>query len=360
MAVDDLWRLRDGSPSKRDGRGKRWRVRVEGYPSTLHRTRKEGERVELERLQAGPPKPASTVTVGELLDKWLAGKAGLSANGYAACKDAAKHVRAEWGGTVVSEVRRSDVVEWIAALQVQPPGRPSELRPAAGSTKAKALQALSGAMEVAIDRGLVDANPCRKVSAGPQARRAVVALRPAELAALADAAGEGGPMVRLLGTCGPRISEACRLDVGDVDARRGRVMLRKTKGGVPREVPIPASVLALLDLDRPRDAPLFIAPAGGRVSVHNWRARVLAPAAAAIGRPDVTPHVLRHTAASLAIESGADVKAVQRMLGHTSAKLTLDTYSHLWDARLDDVAAAMDRLLTGRDSSAQVVPHSSD
>ena len=48
-------------------------------------------------------------------------------------------------------------------------------------------------------------------------------------------------------------------------------------------------------------------------------------AAASIGIPDLYPHPLRHTAASLAIASGADVKVVQRMLGHASATMTLDT-----------------------------------
>ncbi len=52
---------------------------------------------------------------------------------------------------------------------------------------------------------------------------------------------------------------------------------------------------------------------------------------------------LRHTAASLAIASGADVKVVQQMLGHSSATMTLDTYGHLFEDRLDEVGDAMDR-----------------
>ncbi len=55
--------------------------------------------------------------------------------------------------------------------------------------------------------------------------------------------------------------------------------------------------------------------------------------------PRVTPHDLRHTAASLAISAGA--KAVQRMLGHASAAMTLDTYADLFDDDLDDVSERM-------------------
>ncbi len=59
--------------------------------------------------------------------------------------------------------------------------------------------------------------------------------------------------------------------------------------------------------------------------------------------PRVTTHDLRHTAASLAISAGANVKAVQRMLGHASAAMTLDTYADLFDDDLDNVADALAR-----------------
>src|SRR5918995_1500777 len=59
-------------------------------------------------------------------------------------------------------------------------------------------------------------------------------------------------------------------------------------------------------------------------------------------RSPTHPPALRHTAASLAIASGADVKVVQQMLGHKSATMTLDLYGHLFGDRLDVVADAMD------------------
>lgn len=57
----------------------------------------------------------------------------------------------------------------------------------------------------------------------------------------------------------------------------------------------------------------------------------------------VTPHDLRHTAASLAVSAGVNVKALQRMLGHASAAMTLDRYADLFDEDLDYVAAALSR-----------------
>lgn len=57
----------------------------------------------------------------------------------------------------------------------------------------------------------------------------------------------------------------------------------------------------------------------------------------------LTLHDLRHTAASLAGSAGANVKALQRMLGHASAAMTLDVYADLFDDDLDDVAVALDQ-----------------
>lgn len=71
----------------------------------------------------------------------------------------------------------------------------------------------------------------------------------------------------------------------------------------------------------------------------SWFIRALAESG--LGR--MTLHDLRHTAASLAISSGANVKAIQRMLGHASAAMTLDTYADLFEDDLDAVSTALDK-----------------
>ncbi|MFZ6990437.1 tyrosine-type recombinase/integrase [Curtobacterium sp. RRHDQ66] len=60
------------------------------------------------------------------------------------------------------------------------------------------------------------------------------------------------------------------------------------------------------------------------------------------GIPSTTPHGLRHTAASLAVSAGANVEAVQRMLGHAFAAMTLDVYADLFEDDLDIVAGSLD------------------
>ncbi|MFL0712886.1 MAG: tyrosine-type recombinase/integrase [Microcella pacifica] len=91
---------------------------------------------------------------------------------------------------------------------------------------------------------------------------------------------------------------------------------------------------------RSPDGWLFEASRGGNHSPNNWRSRVWQTAihGSEFQLMKLTPHGLRHTAASMAIASGADVKVVQEMLGHSSAVQTLDTYADLWPDRLDEVA----------------------
>jgi integrase len=95
--------------------------------------------------------------------------------------------------------------------------------------------------------------------------------------------------------------------------------------------------------------------------VQNFRRDRFDAAAAAIRVPALTPHELRHTAASLAIASGASVTGVQSMLGHASAQMTLDRYGHLFPDELEAVAdrldvARADQVLTKRLPNAPVTP----
>ena len=119
---------------------------------------------------------------------------------------------------------------------------------------------------------------------------------------------------------------------------------------------MPAFVAAMLpDVveGRPTYAPLFTGPGGGLLRGNNFRRRSFDRAAASVGLPGLTPHELRHTAASLAVSAGANVKAVQRMLGHASAAMTLDVYAGLFGDDLDAVADRLDA--TARAAAADQV-----
>jgi integrase len=172
-----------------------------------------------------------------------------------------------------------------------------------------------------------------------------------------------GLLVRLLALYGLRWSEVSGLRVGDIDFAKRRLHVKHTVvevGGLQhveapksyeaRSVPVPRRLLEELEAtvrERSKSEPLFPSARS-----HSWlrnrafRRGWLDAAAEEIGGPGLTPHELRHTAASLAISAGAHVKAVQRMLGHASAAVTLDTYSDLFDDDLDDVADRLDQAAT--------------
>jgi len=166
------------------------------------------------------------------------------------------------------------------------------------------------------------------------------------------------------------------LRVQDFDMLRRRVNISRSVtecGGLQwstpktherRSVPFPAVLteeLAALMVGKDRDALVFTDQRGGVLRNSNWRARVFVPAVEKCQMsddsfPSITPHDLRHSAASLAVSAGANVKAVQRMLGHARASMTLDVYADLFDEDLDSVAdrldaairSTADQLRTGR------------
>jgi integrase len=176
---------------------------------------------------------------------------------------------------------------------------------------------------------------------------------------LAEACGEEYRlMVLFLAYTGLRWGEMAALRVHRVDFLRRRVLVAEsvtpvrgvmtfgpTKGHERREVPLPRFLLE--DLARQvagksGDDPVFTGERGAVMRSQTFQRAALSEAAKTVGLPGFHPHELRHTAASLAIASGADVKVVQQMLGHKSAVMTLDQYGHLFGDRLDVVADAMD------------------
>ncbi len=157
---------------------------------------------------------------------------------------------------------------------------------------------------------------------------------------------------------GLRYGELAALRVKRVDLMRRRLEVAESvtevngvavfgtpKSHQRRSVPLPRFLVddmaAQLAGKGPEDL-VFTSPDGAVMALMNWRRRAFDPAVKAAGLGKLTPHELRHTAASLAVASGASVKDVQRMLGHASAAMTLDVYAGLFEDGLDDVADRMD------------------
>jgi len=148
--------------------------------------------------------------------------------------------------------------------------------------------------------------------------------------------------------------------VADVDVSARRIRVRRsvtyvrkaglvegpTKNHTARTVPLPAFVARLLETeisDRDAGALVFESARGGGFLTLGQARYSFTKAVTAVGGIDgVRLQELRHTCASLAMSAGANVKVVQRLLGHKTAVLTLDRYGHLMPDDLDAVADAFD------------------
>ena len=303
----------------------------------------------------------SRVTVGAWAAEWLAGQVQLKPSTRARYAGVLRvQVLPTWDRVPLQAVTHTDVSRWVAQLVADGLG---------ARTVHKAHRVLSLVLDLAVRDGRLARNP----AVGVRLPRATDArkqfLTAAEVAALADASGRDRVLVYVLAYCGLRFGEAAGLRIGDVDLARRRLRVEHSLSDVDghlvattpkshhaREVPVPSFVVAMLAdavAGLPADAPLFTGRDGGLLRGNNFRRRSFDRAASSVGLPGLTPHELRHTAASLAVSAGANVKAVQRMLGHASAAMTLDVYAGLFGDDLDAVADRLDE--TGRAAAADHV-----
>jgi len=307
--------------------------------------------------------------ISSIATGWLlAREHAMKPSSYRALKSSWEtHVQPRWGARSVGGVKHSEVQDWLSQLAKE----------RGATTVLRAHGVLASILDVAVNDRRVSRNVARGVSLPRKVKKSKPYLSHAQVQKLADASTYP-TLVLFLAYTGLRWGEATGLRVRHVDALRRRVSIEENAVmvgtvihvGTPkthetRSVPYPeflALPIAKLCEDKGRDDLLF---GDGRLHMRlpnsrdGWFAaavkRVLADeeklvaAAKAKGEkvpatmPRVTPHDLRHTAASLAISSGANVKAVQRMLGHASASMTLDTYADLFDDDLDGVAVALDQ-----------------
>lgn len=168
-------------------------------------------------------------------------------------------------------------------------------------------------------------------------------------------------LVRFLAYTGVRIGEAMALTVRDLDLAHCRARIRRTwtddkngnatlglpKNGTPRTIAMPVflrDALRQYVAGLPESDYVFRGEHGGSLYVRTWRNRVFNRAVRNAGMEDngIPPHSLRHTYASIAIANGADVKTLQKQLGHAMAAMTLDVYAALWPERLGEVADAVE------------------
>ncbi|WP_406245791.1 tyrosine-type recombinase/integrase [Microbacterium sp. M] len=299
-------------------------------------------------------------TVGEVGIEWLKTKeVHLKPSSYRPVEIGWRlRVKPTWGATPLGKVEHEDVQSWIDAMVESGLSATVVLRD---------YGTLIGILDRAVREKRIPGHRARGVHLPEKKGKPRRYLSHKQVELLALGAGDNATFIYTLAYCGIRWGEAVGLRVQSVDLKRRRlnieenavqvarkIIVGSTKNDEARSVPIPkflAKRLKPIVTSRSPDLLVF-----GNGLDHSktpnvywgWFARAVKAARLADPNfPEITPHDLRHTAASLAISSGANVKALQRMLGHKSAAITLDVYADLFDEDLDRVGDALDQARSG-------------
>lgn len=268
------------------------------------------------------------------------------------------------GGLVVSRITAGDIQrhfdrrmrEMVGKLRRVGDKVVREEAPIKPATVTREIMTLSALFREAKKRGLVDRNPVSDVTK-PRVNNAIVRyLAPDEEQRLLDAAPEPLRSAILVSIhSGLRESELLKLTWGDVRFGEGLLVVRETKGGRDRVVPMNETLRATLEAQprkvvtdkdgRPMASPYcFTSDTGTRYERFNnttWR-----KALAAAGITSFRWHDLRHTYGSRLAQRGASPIAIKDLMGHTDLRVTM-RYCHLSPRNLRDAVALLDEAKTG-------------
>lgn len=304
---------------------------------------------------------------GELYKQWIAIKKPFWKPSQLESTEASyrTHVQAKWENRRIGEISQAELQEWVSDL--------TSRRSASVVLRAKGI--VNGVLKRAVKDRLIAENPCEglELPRKPKRKERRVYLTIPQLVAFADEClnaiyigDERRALVLLLGFCGLRWGEASDLRKEDVDVRERSLRIRSSivwiKGkpveGTPKSYEmrtlymplIVAEALAPILKRKKRGERVFSDPSGHPLHPQSASAvkgnRTWWPSALKRLGWDTddwpSPHDLRHTAASIAVHAGANVKGLQRMLGHASASMTLDVYADLFDSDLLDVTRMVD------------------
>jgi len=248
------------------------------------------------------------------------------------------------GITDLSDLRLTDLRSWLAHQSEGGTAR---------STLARRAASARSFLRWATRTGVIDADPSLRLVAPQRVKTLPGVLRQDEISAVLDVAAVAADdqdaihlrdraILELLYASGIRVGELVGLDVDDVTfgSNLVRVMGKGAKERtVPFGAPAATALQGWLQLGRAqvasaRSGPaLFLGRRGGRVDPRQVRSAVHQMLRHVPDAPDVGPHGLRHSAATHLLEGGADLRAVQEMLGHASLATT-QIYTHVSVERL--------------------------
>ena len=208
------------------------------------------------------------------------------------------------------------------------------------TSSARKLAALRTFFRYLCREGRLSANPAKLLLTPRRERRIPTVLEEGQVERLLDVPGDGAAAVRaraileLLYATGIRCAELVALDTAELDleSRTLRVLGKGSKervvlfGGRAREAV--RAWLSVRPAPRPASDALFLNARGGRLSDRSVRALVAARVKAVALERRCSPHTLRHSFATHLLTRGADLRAIQELLGHASLSTT-QRYTHV-------------------------------
>jgi site-specific recombinase XerD len=268
-------------------------------------------------------------------------------------RGAAERTRRAYGADI------GELATWAAAQGIEPQavtyrvlrGYAARLsdRGAAPRTLARKLASSRAFFRSMVEHGAMAANPADLVPSPKLPQTLPRTMKPADVAELLDRIPATTPLelrdralFELAYACGLRAEELVNLDHGSIDFDAEQVRV-EGKGGKTRFVPAGEHALAAIGdyLERARtalqgstqDPALFLSKSGKRLSTSDVRRRLRVWARHAATQGAVHPHALRHSFATHLLDGGADLRAIQEMLGHASISTT-QVYTRVESARL--------------------------
>ena len=347
------------------GTGKQIRRSFSGKTQKEVRAKIQQAAVELAN---GTYQEPTRLTVGAWLEEWMESFVKptvkpLTVSSYAAAIK--NHITPSMGSVKLQALRGTHVQKlyntmWDSGLSAK--------------TIKNVSAILHKAFSVAVKQGLMATNPCDAADVPKGKAREIVPLTDAQIPLFLEAI-QGDPYCNAFALCllaGLREGECLGLSWEQVDFDNGRITISRqlqkekrkggqyyiadsTKSGKPRVIEPPPIAFQYLRAEKKKqienrlhmgehwDNPfdLVFTEESGRYIIFQTFHTHFKKIAASIGCPDARPHDLRHTCATVAISSGADIKSVQSLLGHATASFTLNVYTHTSDKMKADTAARM-------------------
>lgn len=320
---------------------------------------------ELARGTYGEPKK-KRLTFSEWAEIWMMGKEkSLKASSLASYKSTFRlHVLPFFKDWNLSEINHDLITEWVDHMcHKNISAKRRQVKNLSPATVNRAYRYLRACLRTAYIRGHIRVNPCVGIDLPRVETGRLDYLEPSEVAQLLESAEwPERTIFTVLAYSGLRLGEALALRWKHVDFAHETIIVEQAYsywGGIQspktpnsvRAVPLLPTLAQTLEDHRDKLGPccpdelLFSYNSLSPLDPSNVRKRFIASLNRA-NLKHVTMHSLRHSFATTLIGCGASIKAVQAALGHSSATMTLDVYSHLMSTDLGDAASRVDALLS--------------